>query len=352
MQLNLPTSQQRNSNAYDTNANVVPNVIRALMGLVVDRGFSPERLCRGLGFEYQDLLERDVRLSYRQIQQLLSRAKNMLADPELGFSVGKRQSPVSWGVSGLAMLTCETFGEAISFGVEHQNDVGAMLEHLFSIDGKEMTVEICPKYADRATESFLIEEAFSSAVSIARHLIGEAFCPLRVDLTYPKTAYAATYQKFFRCPVHFGADSNRLVCDVAWLSVRLPSYDKITCGLLRKQLSSLLEPPVGRNDIFEFVNSRLHVALERPRTIDQVAKEVNMSERSLRRRLDEQQVSYRELLNQARFERAQDLLTNTKLNIAEIARNVGYADVRSFRRAFKRWSSGTLPSQVREKRVA
>ncbi len=334
---------------FDTNANLIPNVARALLGLAGDRGVTLKRLCRGLGFDYHDLLELDLRLSYRQIRQLIVRTQKILADPALGISVGRRQSPVSWGVPGLAMLTCETFGEAISYGIDHQRDVGALVEHLISLNEHEMVVEVYPKYSDQVIEPFLIEESFSSAVAISRCLVGDRFCPDRIELTYPKPGHAAIYRDFFRCHVQFGAPVNRMICESNWLAVRLNGYDRITCGLVRKQLGGLIRHPTDQNDILEFVNTRLYAGLSNPLTLVQVAQEVNMSERTLRRHLNAENVSYSELLDKTRFERAQDLLRNTKLSIDEIGRAVGYSDARSFRRAFKRWSSGVLPSHMREK---
>ncbi|URJ81594.1 helix-turn-helix domain-containing protein [Xanthomonas oryzae] len=51
----------------------------------------------------------------------------------------------------------------------------------------------------------------------------------------------------------------------------------------------------------------------------------------------------------ARYERAQDLLRNSQMIVAEVAQAVGYADARAFRRAFQCWS-GRSPGQAREPR--
>ena len=76
-------------------ANIVANVARSLLGLIDDRGLSPERLCRGLGFTYQDLQDREVLLSHHQTRSLILRAQAMLAESALGLAAGARQTPVS-----------------------------------------------------------------------------------------------------------------------------------------------------------------------------------------------------------------------------------------------------------------
>ncbi|KAG1396338.1 hypothetical protein G6F59_013824 [Rhizopus arrhizus] len=110
----LQASEDPNAASESQIAEIVPTGARAILGLVEDRGFSPEELCRGLGFTYRDLSMRDVRLSYRQMRQLFMRAERLLGEPALGLALGARQTPSSWGVPGLAMLTCETYGDALT----------------------------------------------------------------------------------------------------------------------------------------------------------------------------------------------------------------------------------------------
>lgn len=329
-----------------TDATVVPNIARSLLGLLRERGLPPGRVCRGLGFGYRDLFDLGMRLSYRQTRLLIVRTQQALQDPAFGLSAGARQTPVSWGLPGLAMLTCETLGEAIAYGLAHQGDAGALLEHRTSTQRDETVLEVRPKHFDVAIEPFLVEEAFSSAVAVVRCLVGPGFSPRRVELDYPRPAHARAYTQFFRCPVHFGAGANRLVSDAQWLASPLPGYDEITCAPLRAQLDGFLKRPSRRSDLVESLASRLRAHLDHHQPLHAVAQELNMSERTLRRRLAEQQVSYQGMLDDIRHERARDLLRHSELAVADIALACGFADARSFRRAFKRWS-GALPRERR-----
>lgn len=340
MSCDLPHSQSL--------ANLVPNVARALLGLIEERGHAPERLCRGLGFSYQDLLDRELLLSHQQTRTLILRAQELLGDVAIGLAAGARQTPVSWGLPGLAMLTCETFGEAIGYGISHQNDAGAMMDHLFDERGREMHLEVIPRIFDLPIEPYLIEESFASALAVGRCLIGDEFKPSRVDLNFRKPTQTDAYARFFRCPLRFEAGYNRLTFEAHWLGARLPGYDRITCGLLRQQLNAMLKRPVGRHDLVESLSSRIRFGIEDPPTQAELARQVNVSERTLRRRLGEQAVGYRALRDTALYERAKDLLENSTLSLAEVAHAVGYSDARAFRRAFKRWA-GQLPTAFRNR---
>ncbi|MDQ1259834.1 MAG: hypothetical protein QG643_1658 [Pseudomonadota bacterium] len=327
-------------------ANIVPNIARALLALTEDRGLDSERLCRGLGFTPQNLMRQDLLLSYQQTRSLILRAYQLLEDPAMGLAAGARQTPVSWGLPGLAMLTCETMGEAISYGLEHQDPAGAMVIHRFEANEREAFLELAPRLFDVQIGHYLIEESFASAYAIARWLIGPSFRPLRLELAYERPSHAEAYRQLFRCPVYFGMSQHQLVFEPKWLSSRLPGFDRVTSSLIREQLNTLLRKPLGRSDLVESLTGRLQGSIsEAPRQAD-LARGINISERTLRRRLKVQETTYRNLRDDTRYQKSRGLLEHSELTVVEIAETVGYSDARAFRRAFKRWS-GELPAAYR-----
>lgn len=238
-------------------ANIVPTAVRSLPSLVEDRGHAPERLCKGLGFTDRDLHHRDLLLSYRQVRALILRARRLLDEPAMGLAAGMRQGPVSWGLTGLAMLTCETFGEAIAYGLGHQHEVGAMMQHLFAQHGPEASIELVPHVFDLEIEPYLIEEAFAGALNVSRCMLGPDIRQRAVELTFAQAAPVEAYTRFFRCAVRFDAGRNRMTLDAKWLAARLPGYDRTTCGLWRHQLETLIQRSPSRNDLVESIALRL-----------------------------------------------------------------------------------------------
>ena len=83
-----------------------------------------------------------------------------------------------------------------------------------------------------------------------------------------------------------------------------------------------------------------------PPKLARVASTLFVSERTLKRRLQEEDASFQNLVDQVRLERAQDLLGTTGMNLSQIADALGYADAANFTRAFKRWT-GLSPSHFR-----
>ena len=82
-------------------------------------------------------------------------------------------------------------------------------------------------------------------------------------------------------------------------------------------------------------------------SMDQMAARFNQSPRNLRRQLQSAGVTYRGLVDETRYRQAQHLLSSTRLSVESVALRLGYADARSFRTAFKRWS-GSTPAGFRQ----
>lgn len=332
-------------------ASIVPTIARTLLGLVVERGYSPARLCQGLGLRHEDILTRQLLLSRDQMRTLIQRAQALLGEPALGLIAGARETPVSWGVAGLAMLTCGTLKEAMEYMLARQNEAGTMVQHHASEHDGEVRIHAVSHHFDWEIETYLIDETLSSAVAVARYLLGPAFRPLRIELTQTQPAHPMLYRRYYGCPVHFGSASNLLAFDASWLDARLPGHDLAARQLLRSQLDSLLQPASGRHQLIETVSNHIRYASVQGADQQAVASMVNVSPRALRRRLELQGTSYRHLRDSTRYQTACTLLANTALSLAAIAEQLGYADVRSFRRAFKRWS-GMLPSEYRATHAA
>ncbi len=342
----LPAIPNRGQGDLRKHACLPPFLSRSLLSFAEDGGVSEDRLCRGLGFSRQELSRHDFLLSHQQSRTLILRAQRILQRPALGLALGARQTPHSWGLAGLAMQTCATLGEAIHFAVENQGHAGSILKHQLSRSGLLAQLSAEPLLFDVQIEPFLVEESFASSVAVLRSLVGHDFNPARVDLAFPSAGHDALYQDFFRCPVYFNASAHRLSVEARWFEVKLPAYDRGASELVRAQLKGLLRVGAVQADLVETLSKRIRLGIEAPARQSELAHQINISERTLRRRLGQQSTSFTELRDEARFERARDLLKHSAKPIQEIADLVGYADARAFRRAFKRWT-GMLPTAYR-----
>ncbi|GLQ91932.1 AraC family transcriptional regulator [Dyella acidisoli] len=326
-------------------ADIPPNILVQLTEFAAVHGITSDAWFAGLGITRQQINDPSVRVSYRQARMMITRALRALRYPALGLLIGRNETIGSFGLLGLAMMTSRNFGEAMNVGIENHRICGSLLDVDFSIvDAQSVAVQAWPRFGEIELLPFLCEELFSSCLAMARELVGHKLIPVRMEFTYPAPSYAAEYTSTFQCDVRFGAQHNRILVDVNWLTHPLPGYNPLTSrqalALCHQQLrgSSRSDEIVG--SVERLLRSRLR---EHPK-LTEVARTLHLSERSLRRKLAESGRIFREIHDRVRAERALELLHAGQLSVAEIGIELGFSDPREFRRAFKRWTG--MPPQL------
>lgn len=328
---------------------IPPNVLIHVLGHADRRGIGVQRWFAGLGLSSRRLLDPGARVSYHQARTILARALHDFDEPGLGLSIGNGQSLGSFGLLGLVMVTCPTFGEAMRLGIENHQVSGSLMDMDFKrLPNNEVALDLWPRFDDPQLQPFLCEEAIASSARLASELIGPDFRLNRVELTYAAPEYAGLYESVLRTRVQFGARHNRAVLDASCLQHPLPGYSPLTA---RQALKLCLEQRALNHDattheVVSSVRSVLRDRLGEPPRIGEVAATLHLSERSLRRKLADAGHSFRQVRNDVRGEHALQLLRGSSLPMMDVAEAVGFSDAREFRRAFKRWS-GVCPRDVR-----
>ena len=329
-----------------TAANIQTHLLRGLAATLTELGFDAARTTIGLGFSLEDLANPSCRVSFRQGSAMIRRALQMAKGRALGLELGRRETIASIGLVGFAMITCPTVGEAVALGVREQRFTGSMLEFDLVSDGDTVAISAASRFPEPDIHIFLIEEAFASFLQVARGLAGPAFQLRRIDLCYPAPPYAEAYRELFGCEVRFGQTANLFVSEAAWMAKALPTHDP----LAHRQTMEFLELSVAREqeslELVTSVERLLRQNLAEMPTLAEIARQLCLSERTLRRRLTDHGVSFQGLLDGQRRNRALELLANSKMSIEQVAFAVGFSDAHNFRRAFRRWT-GSAPSDVR-----
>ena len=331
-------------------AAVIPtNMLCHLMQLARERQVDSAPWFRGLRLDSREIDDPATRVSYRQASEVVARALSTLAVPHLGLVVGCRQDVGNFGLLGLAMKTASTFGEAVLLGMTYQRTTGAMLDIDTEVEtpGEVAMIARAP-VAIPAILPFLCEEMFASSLMVARELIGAAFRPLRLELSYPAPAYADAYADLFQCELRFERPRNAMVIESEWMEWKSPNYNAVNARqvleLCRRQLAGIASP---QSEITATVERFLRQHVRENPPLSAIAGVMHLSERTLRRQLAADCVSFSRLHDRIRAERALELLHDHNLTIGQVGSQVGFADAREFRRAFKRWT-GHTPSEVRE----
>jgi AraC-like DNA-binding protein len=125
------------------------------------------------------------------------------------------------------------------------------------------------------------------------------------------------------------------------------TYHPDLLATVAPQLEAELTEQLAQSNFSEQAKGILKrlLAGQRP-GIDDLARELHMSTRTLQRRLTDQAITFQRLLEEARRELARHYLLHSSGELNETAYLLGYEDANSFFRAFHQWE-GTSPGQWR-----
>jgi AraC-like DNA-binding protein len=325
---------------------IAPQMFVRLLDLAEELGVAPRRLCAGLGCSVEDL-RRGEQISHRQAWRMIRRALRLTGRADLGLALGIRENLSHFGLPGFAMSAARTLGAAVEIAMRYQNQTGGISSTSMEYGDDCVALVVESNLHDETILPFVIEEYFASAAAIARLLVGDRVRFHTLELAYPEPAHAERYRQMFECPVHFACARNRAQVEHSWLNVPIATH----CAVMAVQLGVLLEqraqakalPPSPTVAVEQLLlrsgNARL--------SIDQVAGALQLSVRTLRRRLSEDGSSFRALCERIRVETARRLLSEQGMTVAAAAERLGFSDTRAFRRAFKRWL-GQVPGKMRQ----
>jgi len=315
-----------------------------LIDLAQELGTPPQRLCAGLNCTVEEMRSGE-RVSARQAWRLIRRALRLTGRADLGLELGFREDFSHFGLPGLAMRVARTFIEAAELGIRYQKQISGICRSWHEHDDAHLTVVVASSLRDPTVLPFIVEEYFASAVAIGRLLVGDHFRLHSLEVAYPEPVYAERYRQLFGCPVYFGRERNCAKVERHWLNVPIAAHSPV----LAAQLGELLEQQARARVVPRPTNAVEQLLLRSGNsklTISQVADALQLSVRTLRRRLSEDGTSFRELCERARVQAAQHLLNDRGMTVTAAAKRLGFSDARAFRRAFKRWV-GQAPGKMR-----
>jgi AraC-like DNA-binding protein len=323
-----------------------------LRDLVERQGVQLDHILAGSGISSRLLDNPAQRFTLEQELLIYTRIAHRNKDPLLGIRTGARLSLSNYGMLGHAMIGAATVNEALQLLTEFAPLVSWASHSRLTLEEYAGTpckcLSIFPTAVDAQAAELEIESTFASLQALFNDLVGEPIRFAAIEISHANQgADLRPYRDMFHCDVSFGGSRNALLIPRALLSRRLPhpqpEYRTLFRDLCRRDMSDLAQD----RGLVGTIKSLIQVGGGTVPTLDQVASHFNQSSRTLRRHLQALGVSYQGLLDEVRYAEARRYLASTQLTVDSIAKHLGYADARSFRAAFKRWT-GVAPATYRQ----
>jgi len=268
------------------------------------------------------------------------------SDPAVGLKLGTETKTERFHPSGIAALSTENFGAAVEHMARYKQ-LTCPEEILHYVDEGEWTIRFRWLLAMDTEPQVLVEHCFAWMQTIARHGSGTKMSPLRVELVQPRS-HIKLLERHFGCSVITGAAHNAIVFRASDAKCPFVTRNAELLDMLAPQFDQELKQRDGQDSFAELVRDAIQQRLtgHRP-SIEDVARDLHLSSRTLQRRLQEAGSSYQRVLDDARHQMARYYLGNSVLELNEAAYLLGYEDANSFVRAFRGWE-GIPPGQWRQ----
>lgn len=324
-----------------------PHSIAALVAELATQGTPPEAVLAGTDIVASQLDAHTTKISYRQLDLVIRNVLNLSTDPAVALRAGRRMHITAYGMYGYALLSSATQEEAREFGARYIRVVGPFCDFSVSQDKSTVALTFEPLHWPNPTEDlhrFAVEFALSAHLTSTGDRLGPAFKFSRVLLDYAPPPHAGMYDDLFQCPVLFAQPS----CGYEYERDDGPARlaDARTHAMAREMCEQLL---VDINRSGGIAADIRRILIEHPGkypSIETISEKLGMYPRSLRRKLEAEGNSYRDLLAEVRMRLAIEYLRKTHMTNDEIATRLGYSDAANFRHAFVRWT-GKSPSDFR-----
>jgi len=183
-------------------------------------------------------------------------------------------------------------------------------------------------------------------VSLHRDVMGHAFNPTELRFSYAAPSAAQPYRDAFCCEALFGQPRNEMTFDATLLDAVPPLGDRLSNPTVLKMCDELLEEFDLRKGLSGKVREALLANLTEPTPVDDLARRLGHSSRTLRRKLQEEGASIQKLRDELRLQVAIKYLRDTDMTVEEASDALGFNEASNFRRAFARWTNMS-PQQFR-----
>jgi AraC-like DNA-binding protein len=325
---------------------------RVLTQVGCEKGADLDALLRGTGITRELLETPSAHIEATQEIQLIRNLLQLLGNPpDLGLEVGRRYRLSTYGLWGFALVSSPTVGDAVTVGARMLNQTFSLTRNVMQQHGEQIVVTHHDEHLPPDIRLFVADRDRATVVTLQREVLGRPvpYSCFEMKHAEPDAAQVERYTEMFGIRPVFGAPVHRSTFPAALMTEPLPQLDAQTARQCEDMCRQLVEArSSNRTGVAALVRDRLLRTPGRIPDMEQIASEMHMTSRTLRRHLTAEGANFRGLLEEVRSTLAVALMANARLTHGEIAERLGYADVTTFIEAFRRWK-GMPPSEYRRR---
>ncbi|PCH68385.1 MAG: hypothetical protein COC12_10090 [Rhodobacteraceae bacterium] len=311
---------------------------------LLDRGFTEQQIYRDHGLTKEMLEPEHPVVEFDRIAAFYENAAQIANNDLLGFTCGQKRLTRRAGLIYFIGVSSPTVMDLLKNLERYRRVFSDAIE----IDCDRLPVDGTLTWHFRVPESVrrrqFVEFAAAGLMNFLYNAANRRIYPEQVTFCHARNENIAAFEKYFGCKVHFGSRENSIKFKAADLDLPLATADSELYKVLRNCCEHALEIKAHDNtptlvvDVERLISDRLSLG---EATLEDVARALGMSPRTLSRRLSGDGTTFFKVLEELRKSLALSYLRDSSLVLAEIAFLLGYSGLSSFSDAFKRWTGKT-----------
>lgn len=317
-----------------------------LVDVLRENAFEIDHWLASHNIHQDNFFQTNAKISMKDFDSLL---KQVLCQPGLshiGLTVGRKLQIAHHGTFGLALLNCQTVEQIIAFVQKYLVIRIPFIEISIIVKDDQIIVLAKDTYWQGSAHRFVIEAVSGAMFNIFKAL-QEKIENLQINsmfFDYTSPEYVDKYDVFAPTSIAFEHGYCGLAINQSLAKKIIPDADKLS--FLQAQQACQTE--LDKFMQYASVKGRVHQILMNQSdtriSLSALANTLNMSQRTLHRRLQEEQTSFKQIVDEHQAGMARECLLVYGYTVSQTSYKLGYLDIANFRRAFKRWFRCT-PSQ-------
>ena len=338
----------RSSDKNDQQQFIPPTILASLIHYAEQQQWDYAAWFQNSGLDIAQIQQTQAVVRFSQLCDVVGQAMTTYQQPDLGLKLGSSEGLISMGILGFAMQSCKTVADALDIALRYHRISGSVLNIDFSIHADLCELEVTEPYPCNELKAFFYDELFSSIITCLNAMLGDHDDVISLELSYLASEYQQQYNDIFGCPIQFNRDRNIMRFSTSLLQRSLKNYSPANYATAIQICEQALKEIDQLNQIgyVHLLDHLIEQHLPERFEMQQAAEQLHISERHLRRQLLLEGLSFQQIRQNVLERKAKQLL-GQNLSMSEISLQLGFSELREFRRAFKRWT-GQAPSVYKQ----
>ncbi len=319
-------------------------------------GVDAVRLLKDARIDPRHLQAANGHISAEQADALICLAADRSGHESLAFDLARSLKLSSHDILGYAMLSAPNLDTALRLLARYFSLIAPSYRMQYRCDAQRAEARFQPALSMSPRGlAFHAEAIIVALYDHANTLLLGQLPACSIHLPFAAPPHAARYRELGSAVVHFGEETlpvARIRFEKETVFRPLAMADANTLRMAEDRCATLLSTITRSANLADWVRMMLREAAEGQPSLEELATILNLSARTLERRLAAEDCGFRELARQARHARACTLLRAGRLSVTQIAYQLGYGDAANFTRAFRRDAGGMTPREYRDQALA